>query len=403
VPGAGIVLSPQANELNAYDLAAAAPTTTRTTPIHAHEAHEGSHSYPPEIQQGHGNDSNGQNCAITQADGSVRYVMGEDSDQDLDPGIDGHPSGLYQGWGLFVSTGGVAGPWTLTDKLVPTYNFSDPVNDHLPDNTGCAFSQGSNAGDPSDDMLFLVDLGVGAFDVPGVGSLFVYYRDAAGNFSHDSKFCVLDHQLTTAGYLAVDGDGSAGVSVLVPESGRSSGGVISRYTGPFPAATGSSCSYNLASRKAPFIQDATSFVPISIAKRTTPSGDKWVVGNVVPPSLNEYNLDGTFSRPLVTEQPTPGVAGVAVDAPGNVYWANLGLAPCDTILCPVDGLGTLWKLSFDPVTDAPLPPVLLQSQLTYPEGMGIADPLPEPSALAGLAAGVLGLAVLHRGRLRRPD
>jgi hypothetical protein len=126
-----------------------------------------------------------------------------------------------------------------------------------------------------------------------------------------------------------------------------------------------------------------------------------VVGNVVPAAVNEYNLDGSFSRPLATEQPTPGVAGIAVDAPGNVYWANLGLAPCDTILCPVDGLGTVWKLSFDPVTDAPLAPVLLQGSLTYPEGMGIADPLPEPPMIPGAVAALLALAGCNRARRRR--
>ncbi len=392
--GAGILLSPQGNDLDAYDLAAAVPATTRTTPIPAHEAaHEGPHPYPPEIQRGHGNDSNGQVCEIRQADGSVRYLMGEDSDQGLDPGIDGHPSGLYQGWGLYVPTGGVTGPWTITDKLVPAYNFSDPPNDHLPDNTGCAFTKGADANDPADDILFLVDIGVGAFDVPGVGSLFAYYRDANGNFSHDSKYCILDNHLTTAGYLAIDPDDA---SVLVPESGRSSGGVISRYTTPFPPPTGSSCSYNLAARKVPFIQDLTSFTPISIARR----GSTWVVGNVVPPLVSEYGLDGTFSRPLVELQPTPGIAGIAVDAPGNVYFANLGLAPCATVLCPVPGLGTLWKLSFDPILDTPLPPVLVQGNLTFPEGLGIADPLPEPPAIAGMLASVLALAGLHQLRRR---
>src|SRR5262249_28402094 len=157
--------------------------------------------------------------------------------------------------------------------------------------------------------LFLVDIGVGAFDAPGVGSLFVYYRDADGNFSHHSKFCVLDHNLTTAGYLAVDPDNG---SVLVPESGRSSGGVVSRFSGPFPPPAGPSCAYDRAAQKSNSLAlspDPASFTPISIARR----GAKWVVGNVAPPMVNEYNLDGTLSRPLASEQPTPGVAGVAVD------------------------------------------------------------------------------------------
>jgi outer membrane protein assembly factor BamB len=398
--GQGILLAPQANELNAYDLSAAIPTTTRTTPIPAHSSSEFGAA-----PGGSGNDSNGQNCAITQADGSIRYLMGEDSNQGNDvadpdtenPDRDGDgqpgPSGEYQGWGLYVPTFGVTGPWTLTDKLVPTYNFVDPPNDHLPDNTGCAVSERGPG--TADDLLFLVDIGVGAFDVAGIGSLFVFYRDAQGNFSHDSPYCVLDNNLTTGGYIALDTDGS----VLVPESGRSSGGVVSRFSPPFPSPESCPDPTTAAPwNKSTFIQDPTSFTPISIARRAGPSGDKWLVGNVVPPMINEYNLDGTFSRAIVTVQPTPGVAGLVVDAPGNVYWANLGLAPCDTILCPVDGLGTLWKASFDPITDAPLPPVLLQSQLTYPEGMGIADPLPEPSTAAGLAAASLLLAALARRR-----
>jgi outer membrane protein assembly factor BamB len=412
VPGVGLLLSPQANELDAYDLSAAAPTTTRTTPIHAHD-HEAT---PHPV----GNDTNGQVCEITQADGSVRYVAGHDNDQEkcgnpgaapppyCDPWVDGHPTGQFQGWALYVPTGAAAGEWTFTDKLIPAYNFTDPPNDHLPDNTGCAFSKGSNTADPADDMLFLVDIGVGAFENNNFGSLYVYYRDAQGNFSHDSPYCVLDNNLTTAGYIAVDDipdDGTPELGVLVPESGRMSGGVISRFSGPFPSP--SSCpdpTQDDPWNKTTFIQDVQSFTPISIARRDTDhdgsrdAGDTWVVGNTVPALVNEYDTQGNFIRPLAGDQPTPGVAGVAVDANQNVYWANLGLAPCDTILCPVDGLGTVWKLSFDPVTDAPLTPVLLQNNLTYPDGVGIANPLPEPSALAGLAAGALLLAACHRAR-----
>jgi len=381
VPGVGLLLSPQNNDLNAYDLTAALPSTTQTTPIHHHASEP----------IGPGHDTNGQGCQITQGDGSVRWVFGEDNNQDL-PGQE-----TSQGWGLYVPVGGAAGEWVMTGKVRPPYN-EDPGHEHQPDNPGCAFSKGANPVDPSDDMLFLDDLGVGAFDVPGVGALFVYYRDENGNFSPDSKVCRLADDLTTAGYLAVDEDDG---SVLVPQSGRSSGGEVTRFAPPFPPRTGVDCTYDQGAHRSAFISDPTAFVPISIARRTTPTGDKWVVGNVVPPSVIEFNLDGTLSRPLVTEQPTPGVAGVAVDANGNVYWANLGLAPCDTVLCPVDGAGTLWKLSFDPVGDTPLPPVLLEQGLTYPDGVVVADPLPEPTALASLAAGALAMAGLSRLRGRR--
>ena len=283
VPGAGILLNAQGNQMDTYDLEAALPTTTRTTPIPSH-VHTGPHDPSHSTTPYSGHDVNGQNCEITQADGSVRYLMGEDSDE-----APPH-SGLLQGWGVFVPDFGVAGPWTMTDKLVPIYNFTDPPNSHKPDNTGCAFSK-RDPEDPSDDMLFLVDLGVGEFDGDPVGSLFAFYRDAAGDFSSSSKFCALDNKLYTAGYVAVDDDGS----VLVPQSGLSSGGFVERFSPPFPPRTGSSCSYNLAARSSVFIQDTTSFVPISIARRTTPSSDKWVVGNVVPAIINEYNLDGTFS------------------------------------------------------------------------------------------------------------
>jgi outer membrane protein assembly factor BamB len=203
VPGQGILLAPQANELDAYDLAAALPTTTRTTPIHAHDHAAGT-----------GHDTNGQNCAITQADGSVRYVAGHDNDQDLDPGVDGHPSGLFQGWALHAPTGGVVGEWTMTDKLVPTYNFTDPPNDHLPTTPGCAFSEGQRSRHRRTTCSVLVDIGVGAFDVRVVLAVRLLPR-RAGQLLARLALLRTRQQPHHGGYLAVDSDGS----VLVPESG----------------------------------------------------------------------------------------------------------------------------------------------------------------------------------------
>jgi hypothetical protein len=100
------------------------------------------------------------------------------------------------------------------------------------------------------------------------------------------------------------------------------------------------------------------------------TGGTWLVGNVFPGVVAEFDAEGKFLRPVVELQ-GPGVAGMAVDAAGNLYIANLGLVPCESILCPLDGAGTLWKVSFAPGADAPLPPVPVMAGLDFPEGMGI--------------------------------
>lgn len=351
----GVLLNAQGNQLDAYDLSGSMASPTRTTviPSHRHDPN----APPGGDPTGYGNDVNGQICRITQANGDARFLMGEDSDQSQ------LPNGTAQGWGLFEPAGGLSGPWTLRDKIVAPYRLHD--NDHLPDNTGCAVSADGS-------KLFLVDLGVGAFDVPGVGSAFLYYRDLAGNFSSSSPVCVLANDLTTAGYIAVHPDGS----LLVPESGRFAGGVVSRLAPPFPqkgdaAGCAAYRSAHTRDTRENFIAppaglpfDPASFVPISIA----PKGDRWLVGNVVPSQVSEYTNTGAFVRLITTGQP-PGNAGIALDASGTLYIANLGLAPCETVLCPLDGAGTLWKVLFDPITDTPLPAVPLAIGLTFPEGI----------------------------------
>ncbi|HVL89047.1 MAG TPA: hypothetical protein VM841_02310 [Actinomycetota bacterium] len=353
----GFLFNAQDNRLDVYDLSAAHPALARSTPIHAHD-HDPD-AGPGEDPVGRGNDVNGQICRVVQADGSVRFVMGEDSDQES------LPAGIAQGWGLFEPSDGAEGPWTMTGKIVAPFRVHD--NDHQPETTGCAVSADGS-------MLFLVDLGVGAFDVPGVGSLFLYRRDAGGNFSASSPVCVLADDLTTAGYIAMHPDGS----VLVPEGGRFEGGVVSRFRPPFPAAGDAAgcaayrAAHGVADRESflgPFAMlpfDPVSFVPISIARR----GSGWLIGNVFPGQVAEYDGSGSFVR-VITAGQGPGVAGIAVDGHGNVYIANLGLVPCETLLCPASGAGTLWKVAFDPLTDAPLPPVLVMAGLTYPEGIAV--------------------------------
>ncbi len=349
----------QGNQLDAYDVSQSIPHLSMTTPIPSH-SHDPS-AAPGEDTTGHGNDVNGQLCTITQADGSVRFMMGEDSDQGE------IPLGEAQGWGIFEPTGGIDGPWTLLDKIVPTYNFTDPPNDHLPDNTGCKASANG-------ERIFLVDLGVGAFDVDGVGSLFLVHRNADGDFANDSPVCVLANDLTTAGYIEEHPDGS----ILVPESGRSSGGAVSRFSPPFPApgdqaactayrnAHGIDERPNFLQPLFPLPFNPLTYVPISIVERR----GHFLVGNVVPGLIVEVDDEGHMTRPVVLLQ-GPGVAGMAVSSDGTLYWANLGLIPCPTILCPGPATGTVWKLPFAPILDLPLLPIPLNVGLAFPEGLGM--------------------------------
>lgn len=351
------LINAQGNQLDLYDISQPIPALGVTTPIPSH-SHD-PNAAPGTDPIGHGNDVNGQSCTIVQHDGSVRVLMGEDSDQgDL-------PLGVAQGWGLFETTGGVDGPWTLRDKIVAPYRLDD--NDHLPDNTGCTVSADG-------ERLFLVDLGVGAFDVPGVGSLFLVYRDELGDFSSSSEICVLANDLTTAGYIAEHPD----ESILVPESGRSSGGAVSRFAPPFPAkgdeagctayrdAHGVDERPNFIQPLFPLPFNPLAYVPISIVERR----GHFLVGNVVPGLIVEVDDEGVMVRPIVLLQ-GPGVAGMAVSSDGTLYFANLGLIPCPTILCPGPGTGTVWKVPFAPILDLPLLPIPLNAGLQYPEGMGI--------------------------------
>ena len=64
---------------------------------------------------------------------------------------------------------------------------------------------------------------------------------------------------------------------------------------------------------------------------------------------------------------------MAVSSDGTLYWANLGLIPCPTILVSGSGTGTVWKLPFAPILDLPLLPIPLDAGLAFPEGLGIIE------------------------------
>lgn len=361
---AEFLLSAQDNQLDLYDLDAAVPALTRETVI-------------PNADDG-GRDINAQICRIEQADGSARFVAGEDTGQD---------ESVPQGWGLFdprptatPAPGLGAAGWAQTGKIVPPFNLPGP-DPHQPEMTGCALSANG-------DRLFLVDLGkqgLGQAEGEGEGSLFVVDRDGEGDFSgiekstvDQSPICVIDATLTTAGYMAIDDDDS----LLVPESGRQPdaelrAGVVSRFV---PDAS-TPCGYRKGD---PFIRDifVRMFLPLSIARRDTrgvadPGRKRWLLSQVAPlGTVNEYDENGEFVR-LVVAPGKYNPAGIAVGEDGTLYFADLGLRPDPgSVFTPGDDLGALYAVHFDPVTDQPLPPLLLQPLLDFPEGLGIFPTIP---------------------------
>lgn len=167
------LFSPQANELDVYDL----ETGERTVLIKAED-----------------NTVNGQVCLLP--DGSGNFLLGEDT---------GQPE-KRQGWGIFSPQG------KLVDKILEP---ESPGEAEQIEPYGCAFD--------AEGRLFTVDTGTGAFDAKD-GKLIVFFPPDY------QTFCLLDTALRTPGDLALDESGNVYLPEAVPP------GRVLRFTGPFPAS-----------------------------------------------------------------------------------------------------------------------------------------------------------------------
>jgi len=196
------LFSPQANQLDVYDL----ETGESTVLIPAEQ-----------------NTVNGEVCLLPGGDGS--FLLGEDTRQE---------DGERQGWGIFEPDG------TFVRKIL------EPEASNEPDQIepfGCAFD--------SEGRLFVTDVGSGSFDASD-GKLIVYFPP-----DYDA-WCILDGGLRTAGAVVVDDDGSVLVSESVPP------GKVLRFTPPFPESAGQ-CE-TVAVNKSAFIEDADVQTPIGIVR-----------------------------------------------------------------------------------------------------------------------------------------
>ncbi len=303
-------------------------------------------------------DINGEICAFP--DGSGRFVAGEDTNQS-------HPK---EGVGVFAADG------TQIGKLTATYNTAQA------EYFGCAFD--------ANGRLFTSDVGTQGFSSPN-GQLVMWFppydrfpglpgaypnTDAISN-----NFCVLASDIGTAGAVAVDSQGRvyvAGASSLK----------IFRFSPPFPTGLGpgEGCTLSDAngSPRANAVTRETfatnpfgtlfTFSGLAFA----PNGNLYAA-SVATGEIAEIGMNGQFVRMVLDPPgsfpppypiPTGTPQGLAVDADGSIYYADINLVGVfPTTLGPGPN-GSVRRIRFDSNGD-PLAPELVRQGLAFPDGVSI--------------------------------
>jgi hypothetical protein len=308
-----------------------------------------------------GRDVNGPICVLP--DGGGRFLMGEDTGQPETP----------PGWGVFDPDG------TQVGKLTATYFL--PQGEPF----GCAFD--------SSGRLFTTEIGntaSGDFN----GQLIMWlppfdqfpgppgaYPDTA---EPSRNFCKIAVDIGTPGMVAVDEEGR--VYVTAARAGR-----VLRYLPPFPdgpdEAGGCGGTDPLGSPMAEnvsvelFIQDVNVQNPSGIAR--APNGN-WYVSSVLSGVIAEFDSQGAFVRRVLDPGPPRGLPvatghpqALALDANGNIYYADLNLR-----LSPSGGIGpgpngTVRRITFDS-SGSPSAPVIIREGLAFPDGVGVMDGVLKP-------------------------
>lgn len=338
-----LVYSPEGNRLRRYDIA-----TIDQPPFREDVLIDRASSGPD------GRDVNGPVCPIP--DGSGRFIMGEDTGQPTIP----------PGWGVFEADG------TQVGKLTATY-FVQPG-----DPFGCVFD--------SQGRLFTTEIGNEAPPAPINGQLILWFPPfdrfpgPPGTYPNESRstdFCKIASNIGTATGVAIDEEGRIYVA-----SART--GAILRFLPPFPtgadAAGGCGGTDALGSPVADsaqvetFISDPDQIpTPTYLARA---ANGNWYVASVFSGTIGEYDGGGNFVR-LVLQAPDGEVGfplstghpqGLAVDADGNLYYADLQLRLGPGGFGPGPN-GKVRRIEF--VNGEPRPPEIVREGLAFPDSVAI--------------------------------
>jgi hypothetical protein len=292
-----------------------------------------------------GRDVNGTICPLPDAGG--RFVAGDDTGQPEKP----------PGWSVFDAEGG------LLSRLVAT-----ALTEH-PEPYGCAFD--------AEGRLFTTDVGDPGF-LRANGQLILWFPPLVPEAGGSPRYCKIATDIATAGGVAVDGEGR----VYVAAAGRFA---IRRFSPPFPSAPDAAggCGARDASgaplasdvRDEIFVRALATFSGLAIA----PNGNLYAA-SVATGEIREYDLAGRLVRKLLDPPgwlppfATGTPQGLAVDAGGSVYFADLDLVWRFPIL-EAGPDGKVWRIRFD-AQGEPLPPEAIARHLEYPDGLGVADAAP---------------------------
>ena len=337
-----IVFSGEGNRLNAYapDDGDAKQTVIQTR-----------------AQDPNGWDINAQICF--DPDGSRRFIAGEDTGQPNPP----------QGWGFFQLEGTKVGELSATriGKLTPTYQGS---SDNA-ENYGCGFL--------SDGRLVTTDVGNQAAG-PGDGQLIIWFPPFD---SFEVRYCKLDVTIGTAGGIWVDADDR-----IYLTSARETSGVY-RYEPPYPTSNDAAVGCGKVDGTGAPLADAITkelFIPAD-ANIATPNaivgtaGETFYISSVINGVIAEYDREGRFLRRILeppageTLGPVPystgSPLGLGIDSSGTVYYADIGLVVSSSGVGPGRRTGTVRRIPFE--NGQPLPPITMDTGLSFPDGIGILE------------------------------